>query len=158
MTDDESWRPDPEGMARLRADAQRIIAKAATLPVRDAAFELWRQKHQLDDGLLPPMTPEQRRVAQATPMAEISAQLKRNRDFAHEGPTFDRLKQAHPHASDAELKAAIIAAVSFEDTCFRQFELIGDIDRVMTIARREHPGFLETTYRNAEHWVQYLYK
>jgi hypothetical protein len=162
MTHDASWRPDPEGMARLRADAERIIAKAAMLPVKDAAFALWRQKHELNEGLLPPMTPEQQRIARATPMAEITAKLKRDRDFAHEGPTFDWLKQAHPHASDAELKAAIIAAVSFEDTCFRQFELLGGfdthIDRAMTAARRKHPGFLETTYRDAEGWVLYLYK
>ncbi len=149
-------------MARLRADAEAIIAKAAMLPVKDAAFAIWAQKHELDEGLLPPMTPEQQRIARATPMAEISAQIQRDRDFAHEGPTFDRLKQAHPQASDAELKAAIIAAMKFDDDCFRDFPHTGDfyknIERALANARRKNPGYLETTYRDAGNRIFYYMK
>jgi hypothetical protein len=46
------------------------------------------------------------------------AQIKYEHDFAQDGPTFDKLKRTHPHTGDAQLKAAIIAAVKFDDDCF----------------------------------------
>jgi hypothetical protein len=54
-------------------------------------------------------------------MREIDAEIKHERDFAQDGPAFDRLKRAHPQAADAELKQAIIDAVTFDEECFRNF-------------------------------------
>jgi hypothetical protein len=51
-------------------------------------------------------------------MREILAQLKHERDFAQNGPSFARLRRAHPRGTDSELKEAIVAAVKFDDDCF----------------------------------------
>ena len=47
--------------------------------------------------------------------------MRHDRDFAQDGPAFIHLKSAHPRASDADIKQAIIAAVRFEDACFKYF-------------------------------------
>jgi hypothetical protein len=152
-----------EGMAQLRADAMRIIAEAAKLPLKDAAYALWRQKHRLDEGLLPPMTPEQVAKARAKPMEEFAKRYRFERDHAQDGPTFDRLKMAHPHASEADMKQAIVAAVKFEDELSENYEYrtgcFGEsIDRALAKARRKHPGYLEDTYHQAGNWLVYMMK
>jgi hypothetical protein len=92
-----------------------IIAKAARLPLPDAAYAIWRHKaifERLEGRLWPPRdfsTPE----ASKRSMQEIGATLKHEHDFAQDRPTFDRLKRAHPHATDAELKQAIVAAAAY---------------------------------------------
>lgn len=144
-------------------EIEKIIAEAAALPLNDAAYALWREKSRLDSLELPPMTPEQRAIAMAKPIAEISAEIRYERDHAEDGRTFGRLKRAHPEAEDAEAKQAIVAAVRFDDCCFRCFDLAqGDfserIERAVALAARDHPGYLEQTYRLARYHVGYHMK
>jgi hypothetical protein len=143
-----------------------LIAEAASLPLRDAAYALWRQKssfEQLEGRVWPPLdfsTPE---AAEKSRQASY-AQIKHERDFAQDGPTFDRLKRAHPHATDAELKQAIIAAVTFDNDCFKYFsyrrgaDYLENVPRAVAQAAQDHPLYLETTYRDAENWVAYNMK
>ena len=58
-------------------EAQKIIAEAAALPLNDAAYWLWRESSRLDSLELPPMTPEQRAIAMATPMGDFGEQIER---------------------------------------------------------------------------------
>ena len=46
-------------------EVETIIAEAAKLPLRDAAFSLWRQRPRLDALEGSPMTPEDIRIARA---------------------------------------------------------------------------------------------
>lgn len=88
---------------------EELIADAAALPLKDAAFALWRRKidfERLEHRRREPRdmsTPE----AQQKSMQEVSAQIRHEHDTAQDGPTFDRLKQAHPDADDALAKQAI---------------------------------------------------
>jgi hypothetical protein len=43
----------------LMTEVETIIAEAAKMPLRDAAFSLWRQRPRLDTLEGPPMTPEE---------------------------------------------------------------------------------------------------
>lgn len=143
-----------------------LIAEAAALPLHDAAYALWRQKstfERLEMRRREPKdlsTPE----AQETSIREITEQFKLEHDFAQDGPTFDRLKRAHPQAGDAELKAAIVAAVKFDDDCFRYFsyrrveDYWASVIRAVAAAARDNPPYLETTYRDARNWVAYSMK
>ena len=143
-----------------------IIAEAARLPLPDAAYMLWREKstfERLEGRRWEPRdmsTPE----AIEKSMREVSVQLKHEHDFAQDGPTFDRLKRAHPHVGDPELKAAIVAAVQFDDACFRYFSYghgegyLDNVPRAVARAARDHPGYLETTHRDACNWVAYNMK
>src|SRR5258708_24655981 len=100
-----------------------IIAEAATLPLRDAAYTIWREKSTFErlEGRIWPQrdfsTPETTKRS----MQEIGAALKYEHDFSQDGPTFDRLKRAHPRGADSELKEAIVAAVKFDDDWFASF-------------------------------------
>lgn len=137
-----------------------IIGEASRLPVRDAAYLIWREKttfERLEGRRWRPRDMRTPAVA-ARSMRRISAQLKRERDTAQDGPTFDRLKRAHPRADEAELKEAIVAAVKFDDDCFRYFSSdSGDywdhVVRAVARAGRDHPSYLATTYRDARNWV-----
>jgi hypothetical protein len=100
-----------------------LIADAAHLPLRDAAYAIWRQKstfERLEGRVWPPRDYSTPEAADKSRQASF-AQIKYEREFAQDGPSFDRLRCAHPHASDAELKAAIIAAVKFDDDCLDIF-------------------------------------
>src|SRR5260370_28402695 len=83
-----------ESMCRTVDD---IIAEAATLPLRDAAYAIWREKstfERLESRVWPQRdfsTPETTKRS----MQEIGAALKYEHEFAQDGPTFDRLKRAH---------------------------------------------------------------
>ena len=143
-----------------------LLAAAAALPLRDAAYAIWRQKitfERLEDRVWPrrdQSTPQAREKS----MRESMAQIKHEHDFAQDGPTFDRLKRAHPHATDAALKQAIVAAVKFDDDCFGYFshgraEDFWDMCiRAVAQAAQDHPDYLETTYRDARNWVAYNMK
>jgi hypothetical protein len=143
-----------------------IIAKAAALPLRDAAYAIWREKITFErlEGRIWPQRDFSTREASEKSMQEISARLKYEHDFAQDGPTFDRLKRAHPQASDAELKQAIVEAVKFDDDCFKYFSYgsgenyLDNTPRAVARAARENPPYLETTYRDAENWVAYTMK
>lgn len=144
-------------------EVDKIIAEAARLPLKDAAYALWRQSPRLDTLEGQPMTAEEHAAAAARPMAEIVAKMKHDHDHAEDGRTFGRLKRAHPHAADAEAKMAIIAAVKFDDDCFRYYEQgHGDfgerIERAVELAARKHPGFLPRTYLRAKYYIGYYMK
>jgi epoxyqueuosine reductase QueG len=143
-----------------------LIAEAAQLPLRDAAYAIWRQKSTFErlEGRVWPSrdysTPE---AAEKSRQASF-AQIKHERDFAQDGPSFDRLKRAHPHAADAELKAVIVAAVKFDADCFRYFsygrgaDYLENVPHAVAQAARHNAPYLETTYRDAENWVAYNMK
>jgi hypothetical protein len=145
-------------------DVEIIIAEAAKLPLRDAAFSLWRQRPRLDALEGPPMTPEDIRIARALSLEEVSAKVRFSRDHAQDGATFDRLKRAHPQASDTEIRRAIIAAVRFDDACFKYFTVDSTdywqrVVRAVALAQRhENPGYLEGTYEDARYHVAYYMK
>ena len=143
-----------------------LIADAAHLPLRDAAYAIWRQKstfERLVGRVWPPRDYSTPEAADKSRQASF-AQIKYEREFAQDGPSFDRLRCAHPHASDAELKAAIIAAVKFDDDCFRYFsysrggDYLENVPRAVAQAARHNPPYLEITYRDAENWVAYNMK
>jgi hypothetical protein len=143
-----------------------LIREAAALPLRDAAYAIWRQKSAFErlEGRVWPRrdcsTPE----AAERSSRESQAQLKYEHDFAQDGPSFDRLGRAHPGATDEELKQAIIAAVQFNDDCFRYFCYGRAEDqwemciRAVERAARDNPPYLETTYRDARNYVAYCMK
>ena len=142
-----------------------LIAEAAALPLRDAAYAIWRHKitfERLEGRVWPRRdlsTPEARERA----IRESTARINHEHDFAQDGPTFDRLKCAHPHAADFELKQAIVEAVTFDDDCFKYFSY-GAEDfwetclRAVERAAQNHPPYLETTYRDARNRVAYCMK
>jgi hypothetical protein len=142
-------------------EIEKIIAEAATLPLKDAAFALWRQRPRLDTLEGRP-TSEEVRVNRAMSPEQLSAKLRYDRDHAQDGPTFDRLKPAHPQADDADIKQAIIAAVKFDDDCFKNFSYDGDywdnVVRAVASAAKRSPFYLESTYRAARDHVAYHMK
>ena len=142
-----------------------IIGEAAALPLRDAAYAIWRQKatfERLEGRVWPPRdcsTPE----AAEKSRQESFAQIRHEHDFAQDGPTFDRLKRAHPHAQAAELKQAIVAAVKFDDDCFKYFsygrkDYLENVPHAVARAAQDNPPYLETTYRDARNHVAFYMK
>jgi len=141
-----------------------LLAEAAALPLRDAAYAIWRHKitfERLEGRVWPRRdlgTPEARERA----IRESTARINHEHDFAQDGPTFDRLKRAHPHAADPELKQAIVDAVKFDDDCFNYFSYGTDFGetclRAVARAAQDHPPYLETTYRDARNRVAYCMK
>ena len=64
---------------------------------------------------------------------------------------------------DSAIKQAIITAVKFEDACFRYFEETTAeywqrCLHAVARARKDYPGFLESTYQQATNDVAYYYK
>lgn len=143
------------------AEVERIIAEAAKLPLIDAAFALWTRKVRLD-VLEGRPTPEEVRIYRALTPKQQAAKLRFNRDHAHDGPAFTHLKRAHPQASDAAIKQAIIEAVKFDDDCFKYIQMQGDfwdcVVRAVARAAKKHPNYLDTTYEAARNWVAYCMK
>lgn len=78
--------------------------------------------------------------------------------------TVDRQKRLHPPAGEAGLKAAIVAAVKFDDDCFRYFsygrteDYWENVIRAVARAAKDNPPHLETTYRDARNRVAYNMK
>src|SRR5436190_24254423 len=103
---------------------ENVYAEAATLPLKDAAFAIWRYKSNFDSEELPPPP----RVDLSDPEAlrrfneSFAERYRHEREFAHDGITFDRMKRLHPHARDADIKDAIKAAVTLDDDCNRYFD------------------------------------
>jgi hypothetical protein len=142
-----------------------LIGEAAKLPLRDAAYLLWRQKATFErlGGRSWPKRDMSTPEARERSMREISAQIQSEHDFAQDGPTFERLKRAHPHAGDAEAKQAIVAAVKFDDDCFRYFDqgqrdYLENVAAAVARAARDNSPYLETTYRDPGNWVAYNMK
>ncbi|KJC55298.1 hypothetical protein UB31_02190 [Bradyrhizobium sp. LTSP849] len=138
-----------------------IVASAAKQPLLDAAFELWRWRYRLDSIEGRP-TAEEIRINRTLTPEQFSAKYRYERDHAHEGPMFDYLKRAHPHASDDAIRQAIITAVKFEGAAEAHFNWDGDfwdcIVRAVAQAAAQYPDFLETTYRDARNNLAYYMK
>jgi hypothetical protein len=144
-----------------------LIARAAALPLRDAAYFIWRENltfERLEPRTWPRASTATPEVSEAS-MRDFAALRKLLRDTAQDGPAFARLKSAHPLADDAEARRAIIAAVKFDDDCFRYFSYgnganyLDNVEPAVARAARENPPpYLETTYRDARNWVAYNMK
>jgi hypothetical protein len=149
-------RLSPVSDARL---LEQLIPEASQLPLKDAAFLLWRHKFELDREEFPRPPPDPTidptDPAVFAPMVRsIMATLLRERQTAHDGPTFGRMKKAHPEAGDAEIKQAITAAVKFDTDCtsffsYRSADYSDDLTRAIEQAKARNPGFLQSTYKAA---------
>jgi len=145
------------------SEADEILAEARQLPLKDAAFLLWRECSRLDLFAWRSLPPQVRAMFRARPTTDPSPETRHEHDHAEDGLTFDRLKLAHPEADDAEVRHAIIAAVRFDDACFGNFdkgngEFGARFTRAVELAARDHPGYLELTYRRARYYVSYYMK
>jgi hypothetical protein len=143
---------------------ESVWKSARELPLRDAAFHLWRYKHRLDDEEFERPKPVPIEVARdKVHMQTIMAQIRHEHDFAHEGPTFDRLKRAQPAARDEDIREAIKAALKMMDACEKYFDrdytdFGRAIDHALAKAKRENPGFLHETWQHAGGWLVYVMK
>ena len=136
--------------------ADDIIGEAANLPLGDAAYAIWRERQTFERLEVKRWTLKDFRKPQAVKRGTQKgvAPARPQRDAVPDGPTFQRLKRAHPEATDAELKQALAAAVRFDDDCFRHFSDDGadfweNVVRAVARSAQEHPGYLATTYRDA---------
>jgi hypothetical protein len=97
----------PDTIDELLAEAAALAGRGLYYLAREGNIRsVWPHRDQ--------STPEACRKS----MRESMAQIKYKHDFAQNGPTFDRLKRAHPRTAGSELKEAIVAAVKFDDDCF----------------------------------------
>lgn len=136
------------------------IATAARLPLPDAAYFLWVRRLALDRRERPTTARSARSAdlkdpaALARSAAAALAKVRADRAAAQDGPTFLRLRRAHPNAADHALKSAIRAALKLDEDCTRFFSPFGDdfaasIARAIEGARTENPGFRPETYELA---------
>jgi len=149
-------------MTEEETEVARIIADAASLPLLDAAYALWRWRYRLDTLEGRP-TAEEVRINRTLTPAQFAVKYRWDRDHAQDGPAFTHLKRAHPDADDNAIGQAIITAVKFEDACFRYFEATTAeywqrCVHAVALARKDYPGFLEDTYQQAANDVAYYYK
>jgi hypothetical protein len=144
------------------SEIDRAIGDASKLQLFDAAYALWQMK-----GLLDRVDPQQQSTrpqpidlkderALGRVVRSAIANVLHERNTAHEGPTFDRLKRAHPAATDEDLQRAIKAAVKLDGDCTRFFsdkgpDYLDDVRRAIELAKKENPGFQEQTYKSAFH-------
>ena len=141
----------------------RTIAEASVLPLKDAAYLLWRECGKLDLLAWRAMPPNVRSLFRSRRTGENSTEVGIEHDHPEDGLTFDRLKLTHPGVDDAELRQAIIAAVRFDDCCFGYFdktkgEFGARFKRAVELAAREHPGYLGLTYQRARYYIGYYMK
>ncbi len=141
----------------------RTIAEASVLPLKDAAYLLWRECSTLDLLAWRAMPPEVRDLFRSRRAGENSIEVKFGHDQPEDGLTFDRLQLTHPSIDDAEVRQAIIAAVKFHDACFGYFEKIkgefgARFKRAVQLAARDHPGYQERTYQRARYYISYYMK
>lgn len=145
--------------------AQRIIDDAASRPARDAAYLLFREQdrfNRLEEEAEGPYLDDAALEA-ARARSRERARVLLDRANTHNGPTFTRLKQAHPGTADDELKAAIKLAVKFDRDCFDNYprERGDDWDkavRAVSAAARINPGYREATLHEAANRVAYYMK
>jgi hypothetical protein len=144
------------------SSAEQILLEAAKLPPNDAAFWLWINKDQLDrETQTPPPAARKADLNDPGVFAKIVktaiAHVLWEQENASDGPTFDRMKTAHPEASDRELKRSIKAAIKLYQDCCRYCSnqsqspnIFGVATAAIESAKRENPGFSEDTYRRAQ--------
>lgn len=155
----------PSGMDTTPQSAEEelsaIIAGAATQPLLDAAYGLWRQRYRLETIAGRP-TAEEIRINRTLSPEQFGAKYRRERDHAHEGPMFGYVRRAHPHADDQAIRQAIITAVEFEDEYNKHFDWNGDfwdcVVRAVAQAARRYPNYRDTTYRDARSDLAYYMK
>lgn len=145
------------------SEADEIIAEARELPLKDAAFLLWRECSRLDLLAWRALPSHVRAIFRSRSVVEISSEIRGEHNRAEDGLTFDRLKLTHPGIDDTEIRHAIIAAVKFDDACFGYFDKargeFGErFKRAVELAARDHPGYLEQTYQRARYYVSYYMK
>ncbi len=141
----------------------RTIAEASVLPLKDAAYLLWRECSKMDLLAWRAMPPGVRDLFRSTPEDKNSTEAEFEHDRPEDGLTFDRLKLTHPAVDDPELRQAIIAAVRFDDCCLGYFDKIkgefgARFKRAVELAAREHPGYLGLTYQRARYYISYYMK
>jgi hypothetical protein len=141
----------------------RTIAEASVLPLKDAAYLLWRECAKLDLLAWRAMPPNVRNLFRSSRTGGNSTEVSIEHDHPEDGLTFDRLKITHPNVDDAELRQAIVAAVRFDDCCFGYFDKIkgefgARFKRAVELAAREHPGYLGLTYQRARYYISYYMK
>jgi hypothetical protein len=144
--------------------SEDLIAEAAAMPLADAAFALWIKRDMLNrlEGI--DLVDVRHPKFAGMPARDAMAEVTKARDAAEAQLIFDRLKRAHPRATDAAARRAIASAQQFNDALFRCFtwrageEFIVCVQRAVSAARKRHPGYQETTYRDAENHVAYSMK
>ena len=147
------------------ARAERIIDDAATRPVRDAAYLLFREQswfNRLEEDAEGPY-PDEAALEAARARSRERARFILDTANTHSGQTFTRLKQAHPHAADDDLKAAIKLAVKFDRDCFDHYPRErGDnwdkARRAVAAAARLNPATSSRTLHDAANRVAYYMK
>jgi hypothetical protein len=77
---------------------------------------------------------------------DVRRMVESDYNNAHRGPTFDKLKRAHPSTFDHELQQAIKLAVKFDRDCMRYFSYSANGGIDVDLARKENPDFLDSTY------------
>jgi hypothetical protein len=130
------------------SELDRAIGEASQLSLRDAAHHLWRRRYEFG-----PPEGDQEKPAPAGNLANLQADFTsglRPERTAPWGPTFARLKRAHPEADDDSLKKAVFAAMKLSEDCARFFS--DDVTRAVERAKQENPGFSEETYGAA--WLE----
>ena len=141
---------------------ESIWKEARELPLKDAAFQLWRYRHRFDDEefVRAEIRPRSKVAAEAEHMKTVMAQIKHEHDFAHEGPNFTAEGRARGKGRD--IREAIKAAVKMMDACEKYFDGTLDfgaaIDNALARAKRENPGFLDDTWYQAGNWLVYVMK
>jgi hypothetical protein len=132
--------------------------------LKDAAFNLWINKYQLDAREPPSPFKTQRQALNRLMTRILGAKwsvrramkrVKSGAERADSGPTFRRLKAQFPFVSETRLKDAIRAAVQLDQDCVKNFSYsknpyMHDVARAVALARASNPGFSEETYRRAE--------
>jgi hypothetical protein len=146
----------------LQSLVQEKIQEASQLPLVDAAYILWANRHYLDDyersmsltGLAK-TTNDPKGVSNE----ELHRRIRFEIDNAEHGPTFHRLKGIHPTASEQDIRYAIRMAVTLDEGSKNKFSysaersLFEDIRLAIEAAKREHPDFkfLDSTYKRLEY-------
>jgi hypothetical protein len=142
-------------------EVAEILGRVAPLPLKDAAWMLDKNMARLSRLEGRPTDEDVRRFRAMTPEQQRE-HMRHERAHADEGPMFSYLKRTHPHAADADIKQAIMEAVRFQDDCSKFLRWDGEywncIVNAVAEAEKKHPGFLETTYRDARNYLAYLWK
>jgi hypothetical protein len=164
------WKPNCDGLnlaSCMMTLWEKTKESLGVLPLLDAAYQLWMQRHRLDreetptrartpaNAVNPPDVVTIRKL-----INEAIPRVIEERKTAHEGKTFTRLKAVHPEANDDDLKAAIKRAVMLDIDCVRNFSYMSphyfdDCRRAVELSRAENPGFSDETYRLAEQHLMF---
>jgi hypothetical protein len=147
---------------KLRSIPQiRVILEALSQETLfDAAYLLYRQKstltmHERDAGLHPPSPEVDLSTWAATSklIRSTYARLVAEREVEHLGPSFYRLKAAHPDAADDDVRSAIRAVVKLEKDLMNPGRTFStgnhwkDTEDWVRWALDMNPGFSEATFQ-----------